>query len=78
MGITVVDTSSTPADRKFGYRFGVDGLMAQEEAIEFLGNPSLSTIDRRVEEGKLRRGKDKGRVVLCRRSVVEYVASCEG
>ena len=69
------------ADREFGYRFGVDGLMSLGEACEFLGGIDVQTLNRRVGEGLIRKGKSNGgrygRILVCRRSVNEYIAGLE-
>ena len=64
------------ADERFGYRFGCDGLMTVGEAARFLGM-SRWTLARRIDEGRIRRGRDGRRVVICRRSVADYVAGLE-
>lgn len=73
-----VDAMSTTAvERKWGFAFGVDGLMNLEEARQHLGNMSRKTVDRLAEACHIRRGKVGARVVFCRRSVVEYVKTVE-
>lgn len=67
----------TPADRSFGYRFGCEGVLSIEKAREALGGVCRMTIYRRVNEGLLRKGQDKRRVVICRRSLREYLSGLE-
>ena len=70
----------TEADKRFGYRFAVDGLMGPKEACEFLGGISRLTLDRLVNVDEvIRRGKFPGRktVGYCRRSVMNYAHSIE-
>ena len=66
-----------PADRQWGYKFGVDGLMNTEEARQWLGGVSRRTLGRRMAQGKIRRGFNGHKVVLCRRSVIEHANSLE-
>ncbi len=74
---SVTKVLERPADRRFGYRFGCDGVIGLEEALKMLGNPSRTTIDRRCDELKIRKGRDGQRVVFCIRSINEYIASLE-
>ena len=68
---------TSAADAKWGYQFSIDGLMDVDEAETFLGDVSRRTPYRRTAKGLIRTGKDAGRTVFCRRSVVEYAASLE-
>ncbi len=66
------------ADEKWGYRFGVDGVVSQAEASKLLANASVSTLERRAADDLIRDGKDgERRVVYCRRSLMNYIASLE-
>lgn len=76
-GLTVVDTQSSAADRKFGYRFGVDGIVNLDDALKMLAGCSRATLDRRCEEQKIRKGRDGNRVVFCVRSLKDHIASLE-
>lgn len=76
MAISLMKRRSA-ADEKFGYEFSVDGLMSAEEAQTFLGGISRRTLYRRVDDGKIRIGKQSGKLVVCRRSVTEYAKSLE-
>jgi hypothetical protein len=79
MKLAVVKTepeTESPATKNWGYEFGVDGLWNLEQVSEHLGGMGRSTIERLVDKGKLRRGK-QGRVYFCRRSVIEFAKSIE-
>ena len=76
MKVALARTGSA-ADRKWGYEFGVDGLMSTDEAQAWLGGISRRTLGRIMSEGSIRRGVGRGKVVLCRRSVIEYAKSLE-
>ncbi len=65
------------SDAKWGYKFGADGLMSGEEAETFLGGISRRTLYRMVDAGKIRKGRLTGKIVLCRRSVVQYASGRE-
>lgn len=72
----------TEADKAFGYRFACDGLMSLEEARQWLGNVSESTLDRWATElvgdtGRTRiRKESRGRrKMFCRRSVKEFASN---
>lgn len=62
---------------RWGYPFGVDGIANLEAACEMFGGISRATLDRRAEEQLIRKGKDRGRVVYCVKSIRDYVASLE-
>ena len=69
------------ADAKFGYRFGIDGLVSLEEACRFLGGINRDTLNKYAAQGLIRKGKRSGlrygRVVICKRSLEEYASSLE-
>ncbi len=73
----VADELVTPADRRFGYRFGCEGVLTISQVIDALGGVSRATVYRRIDEGLLRKGKDKRRAVICRRSLREYLSGLE-
>jgi hypothetical protein len=74
----VSDEELSPADRAHGGKvFGCAGVVDLEGACEMLGGASRQTIDRRVLEGLIRKGKDKGRVVYCRQSILDYLRKIE-
>jgi hypothetical protein len=77
MATLTVVSSDKPADRKWGYRFGVDGIVKAKEAQTMLGNLSRSCLDKRAVEGKIRRGKEGGRTVFCARSIRQYLQGLE-
>lgn len=74
---TVAVEIQTPADRRFGYPFSVNGLMSQEEAAKHLGGLSHDTLHRLYVDGKIRKGKHERKIVYCRRSIEEYGRSIE-
>jgi hypothetical protein len=67
------------ADKQYGFRFGCDGLMSVPQAREFLGDISKHTLYRKIRAGLIRKGNigEGGRTVICRRSVIEYIATME-
>lgn len=67
----------SPADKRYGYAFGCEGTVSLKDAMEALGKVSRATIDRRLEKGLLRKGKDGGRVVICAKSLRNYLHSLE-
>lgn len=71
------DELKTPADEKWGYQFGVDGLLSAEDACNFLGGCHRHTLDNYAADGKIRKGKSGNRIVICRRSLEEYVSNIE-
>lgn len=63
-----------PADKMFGYKFGVDGLLSVSEAAELLSVHRM-TIYRMLARNELRMAKTPtGRSRICRRSVTNYIA----
>jgi len=75
--LTVINATSNESDLRYGYQFGVDGLVTVEQVSEMLGGPSIRTVERRIRSGKFRTGRDEGRLVICKRSVLEYIAGLE-
>ena len=75
MSLTFVNSES-PADKAWGYEFGIDGLMSLDQVREFLGGMSRSAIERHVYSGELRKGR-KGRVYFCKRSVIAFASTFE-
>jgi excisionase family DNA binding protein len=69
-------TALTGADKTWGFLFGVDGLLTLDQAQGFLG-VSQRTVYRLLDDGVLRRGKVRGKVVICKRSVLEYLKTVE-
>jgi len=72
------DDALNVADKRWGYKFGCNGLMRTAEVCQHL-SISRWTVDRLAEDGRIRKGKDANcnRVVFCRRSIDAYVASLE-
>lgn len=77
MSLTVVNTEQSEAERKWGYQFGIDGTVDLEEAAKILGGCDTQTVERRIAAGFLRVGKDVRRVIICKRSLMQYLARCE-
>jgi hypothetical protein len=75
--LTVVNAELGDADKKWGYRFGVDGIVNPKDAAELLGKCSVETVERRIRDGDIRSGKDHGRLVICKRSLTDYIAGLE-
>ena len=74
-------TAKSPAEKRWGYPFGERGILPIGEAAKLLGM-SERTVERRIAEGYLRRGYAKPGVpqsgsVICRRSLMDYLASLE-
>lgn len=68
--------ATSPADQRWGFPFGVDGLMTTAEACERL-RVSRYVIYEAIKRGDIRRsGENKG-MRLCRRSVEIYLRSQE-
>lgn len=77
MTLTVVNSERNEADAKWGYRFGEDGIINLEDAAAMLAKASTQTVENRIKAGKIRSGKDVGRLVICKKSLVEYIAGLE-
>lgn len=73
---TAWDEDARPANRAYGYPFGVDGVLTVPQAMEFLAC-SKSTLYRLMRSGKLRRGKIGPVVRICRRSIANYLDGIE-
>lgn len=67
------ETPETLADKKWGYKFGCDGLRSVVDTAEFLG-VSRQTVYRYISDDKLRAGQN-GKI--CFRSVKDYAHSLE-
>lgn len=65
------------ADKDWGYTFGCNGTYNELQVRALMGNAGSSTVDRRVAARLIRKGKEVGRSVYCKRSVDEYIASLE-
>lgn len=79
MATSITSTNALKgADKSFGYAFGCEGLVSTEEAMQILA-VSRYTLDRRVADHSLRKGRHPGggRVAFCRRSIREYLARME-
>lgn len=73
---TATDTTQRPANREYGYQFGVDGVMTVPQAMAFLAC-SRSTVYRLIKDGKIRRGKLGPAARICRRSIANYLDGIE-
>lgn len=71
----------TDANKKWGYTFGCEGVVSLIDAGELLGVPSKNTVKDYADKGYIRIGKHKAskfsKVVICRRSINEYLDSLE-
>lgn len=67
------DATWTDADKKWGYKFGCEGLRSVEGAADFL-DKSRATVYRLVNEEKIRKGKDGN---ICFRSLQDHAHSLE-
>lgn len=83
--ITNVEEKLTASDEQYGYRYGCEGIISIQGAAKFIGVHE-NTIRRLCNDGFLRKGKRPygtenkeklKRVVVCRRSLREYVESTE-
>lgn len=74
-------TKTRPANTKYGYRFGCDGVVDINKAMEMLGVKSKTTVNKYAEEKRFRSGKHEGadcsKGVYCRRSILDYLDSLE-
>lgn len=76
MATATAKTGVSPAEQRWGFPFGVDGLMTTAEACELL-KVSRYVVYRAVNRGDIRRsGEGKG-MRLCKRSVQVYLRSLE-
>ncbi|WP_010587880.1 hypothetical protein [Schlesneria paludicola] len=66
----------TATDRKWGFPYGVDGLLSFEKTQELLGGMSRTSIERHVKSGLLRKG-GSGKVYFCKRSVYDFIRTLE-
>jgi hypothetical protein len=71
-----------PADQRWGYRFGCDGIVPSDEARTLLGGVCDRTLRRYrsrnlIRVGYRQPGNPASGVVVCRRSLMDYLASCE-
>jgi excisionase family DNA binding protein len=64
------------ADKEWGFRFGAEGTMSIEQVQGFLG-VSERTVYRLIDDGVIRRGKIRGKPVICKKSVLAYLATTE-
>lgn len=69
------------ADAKYGYAFGVEGLMSLQAAMDHL-DIGRTALMRLVTKGTIRAGRGEGdakqrRYRVCRRSVLDYCKTLE-
>lgn len=69
-------TKLTGADKTWGFRFGEDGVVSVNEAMRILsvGRTKLYEL---FDDGKVRRGNIDRKVIVCRRSILEYLKTVE-
>lgn len=72
MSLSIVNAS----DAEHGYTFGVDGVVAMPQAMRML-SLSRDTVMRRIDEGRLRAGRDGRLLRICLRSIHRYLADLE-
>lgn len=80
MAVTAKSTES-PAEQKFGYQFGIEGLMTLKQAAAHL-SVSRTTLFDLVDKGRIRVGRSPGeaqqrRYRFCKRSILDYCKSLE-
>lgn len=66
-----------PIDAKWGFQFGVDGVMGTTQACEFLGGISRDTLDRLAKDGLIRKGKIGSKVAICLKSARHFLSGLE-
>lgn len=75
--------TANPTEAKWGYKFGVDGLVDIAQAAVQLGGVHRRTVVRWARDGLIRigevgrAGKQRGRLKVCKRSLSDYIKSCE-
>lgn len=76
-----MSVAESPANKKFGYVFGCDGVVDYKGASRLLGVSSRDTIRGMADRGLIRKGQHTGKsnakAAFCRRSILEYLASIE-
>ena len=75
-------TTLGPADQRWGYAFGIDGVVSYAEARRRLGDMPERTFYKLLNTGVLRKGLRKRRWrrsggIICARSLATYLASLE-
>lgn len=70
------DKALEGADKEWGFRFGAEGTMSVEETQGFLG-VSERTVYRLIDDGAIRRGYIRSKPVVCKKSVIAYLATVE-
>lgn len=64
------------ADKQWGFHFGVDGTLSIDDAADFL-SVSDRTVYRLEADGLIRTGRVRGKKVVCKRSLMVYLRTCE-
>jgi hypothetical protein len=67
----------SPADRKFGYEFGAEGVVSLKTACEML-DMHRGSVWRLYKAGLIRRNNIRSKPKFCRRSILNYLKSTEG
>jgi hypothetical protein len=76
-----INKHESAADRQWGYRFGVDGVVCPRDAMARL-SIGRTTLWRKLRSGLIRYGKEPGdsrqsRVRICSRSLEDYIKGLE-
>jgi hypothetical protein len=80
--MTTVVREHSPAEKRWGYAFGIDGVVSSSAAREMLGGVCLRTLkeyaaDNLIRIGYRKPGVPSSGITVCRRSLMAYIASCE-
>lgn len=67
----------TAADRAYGWKFGVAGVVSKTRARELLGGVSRYTVIRLARAGKIRSGSVGKVPVYCLFSILRFIESAE-
>lgn len=76
-GAVQVEPIWTEADRAYGWKFGVCGVVRVSKARELLGGISRFTVAKLAREGKIRYGHVGGVKVICVFSIRRYIEAAE-
>jgi hypothetical protein len=71
-----MQTKLIGADKSWGFRFGCDGVVSVNEAMEHLGIARTKLYELK-NSGKIRTGKIDRKTVVCRRSMNEFLKTVE-
>ena len=66
-------------DHKYGWKYGCDGIMGISYVCEYLSLSNDDVYDlitlEKLRAGNMKLGGEKYKVLICRKSVLEYAAS---